>query len=138
MALKDAAQEIIDELKEISDIRRVPDEPPETNSQFPFAVLYPVRGNYAGGPPGLMKGLHNIVIELHVARKDLPRDYSTVMDIIDQVPEQLLSAMKNARFSYLDTFERIEYEFGALSWDGIDTLGVTYTMLNVKVQTTYD
>ena len=138
MALKDAAQEIIDELRKISDIRRVPDEPPETNSQFPFAVVYPLRGNYAGGPPGLMKGLHGVVIELHVARKDLPRDYDKVMDIIDQIPEQLLSAMKNGRFSYLDTFDVIEYEFGALSWAGVDTLGVTYTMTNTKVQTTYD
>ena len=138
MALKDAAQEIIDELRKISDIRRVPDEPPETNSQFPFAVVYPLRGNYAGGPPGLMKGLHGIVIELHVARKDLPRDYDKVMDIIDQIPEQMLSAMKNGRFSYLDTFDVIEYEFGALSWAGVDTLGVTYTMTNTKVQTTYD
>ena len=138
MALKDAAQEIIDELRKISDIRRVPDEPPETNSQFPFAVVYPIRGTYAGGPPGLMKGLHGVVIELHVARKDLPRDYDKVMDIIDQIPEQLLSAMKNGRFNYLDTFDVIEYEFGALSWAGVDTLGVTYTMTNTKVQTTYD
>ena len=138
MALKDAAQDIIDELRKITDLRRVPDEPPETNSQFPFAVVYPIRGVYAGGPPGLMKGLHGIVIELHVARKDLPRDYDTVMDIIDQIPEQMLSAMKNARFENIDTFENIEYEFGALSWGGVDTLGVTYTMMNTKVQTTYD
>lgn len=137
MALKDAAQDVIDELRKISDLRRVPDEPPESNNQFPFAVVYPLRGNYTGGPPGLMRGLHNIVVELHVARQDLPRDYSQVMDIIDQIPEQLLSAMKNARYSNLDTFETITYEFGALNWDGTDTLGVTYTMTNVKVQTTY-
>lgn len=137
MALKDAAQEIVDELRKISDLRRVPDEPPESNSQFPFAVVYPVRGNYQGGPPGLMKGLHSVVIELHVARKDLPRDYSTVMDIIDQIPEQMLSALKNARFSELDTFGLIKYEFGALSWGGVDTLGVTYIMQNTKIQTTY-
>ena len=138
MALKDAAQEIVDELRKITDLRRVPDEPPETNSQFPFAVVYPIRGTYGGGIPGSMKGLHSITIELHVARKDLPRDYSKVMDIIDQIPQQMLSALKNARFTALDTFGLIEYEFGALSWGGVDTLGVTYRMLDTKVQTDYD
>ena len=137
MALKDAAQEIVDELRKISDLRRVPDEPPESNSQFPFAVVYPLRGSYQGGPPGLMKGLHGIVIELHVARKDLPRDYSTVIDLIDQIPEQLLSGLKNARFDELDTFGLIEYEFGPLNYAGVDTLGVAYIMQNVKIQTTY-
>ena len=68
--LKDAIAEIIDELQTISGIRRVPDAPPEKNEDFPFAVVYPLTGLYTVGPSTLMKGLHGINIELHVARND--------------------------------------------------------------------
>ena len=138
MALKDAVQEIVDELRKISDLRRVPDEPPETNNQFPFAVVYPIRGEYGGGYVGSMKGLHSVVIELHIARKDLPRDYMQVMDLIDEIPKQIMIARKDARFSEMSAVGTIEYEFGALSWGGVDTLGVTYIITKVKVFTDYD
>jgi hypothetical protein len=134
MALKDAIDEIIDELQTISGIRRVPDEPPETNSAFPFAVVYPSTGLYTGGPPPLMKGLHSINIELHVARKDLPRDYTQVMDLIDTIPKELYNLHRLGGFSNLDTFGDITYTFGPLAWGTVDTLGVTYTMTNVKIQ----
>jgi hypothetical protein len=102
MALKDAIKDIVDELQTITDLRRVPDAPPENNDQFPFAVVYPLTGVYTQGPAQLMKGLHSVNIELHVARKDLPRDYAQI---------------------------------GPLSWSGVETLGVTYTINNVKVET---
>lgn len=135
MALKDAVQDIVDELKKLDDIRRVPDNPPESNNQFPFAIVYPIRGLYMTGPPGVMKGLHNINIELHVARRDLPRDFDIVMDLFDQIPDQLLTTLKDSGFSNLETFGNIEYEFGPLSYAGVDTIGVTYLITGVKIQT---
>ena len=135
MALKDAIDEIIDELQTISGIRRVPDEPPEDNTSFPFAVVYPTNGVYHFGPPPLMRALHSINIELHVARKDLPRDYLKVMDLIDTIPKELWDLLRTSGFSNLDTFGDITYTFGPLSWGAVDTLGVTYTMTEVKIQT---
>ena len=135
MALKDAIDEIIDELQTISGIRRVPDEPPENNSAFPFAVAYPSSGNYEQIMTQEMKALHSINIELHVARKDLPRDYQKVMDLIDTIPYELMKKHKDGGFSNLDTFGQITYLFGPLSWGAVDTLGVTYTINNVKVKT---
>ena len=134
MALKDAIDEIIDELQTISGIRRVPEEPPENNSAFPFAVVYPGSGVYQFGPPPLMRALHEINIELHVARKDLPRDYLKVMDLIDTVPSELWNLLRTSGFSNLETFGNINYLFGPLSWGTVDTLGVTYTMTEVKIQ----
>jgi hypothetical protein len=133
--LKAALKEILDEIREISEIRRVPEEPPENNDAFPFVVGFPSTGIYTGRP-NVMKGLHNIAIELHVARKDLPRDYSKVMGIIDEIPYQLMKLQVDSGFSTVATFGQIDYTFGALQWAGIDTLGVTYIINDVKVETT--
>jgi len=135
MALKDAVKEIVDELQTIKDIRRVPDNPPENNDQFPFAVAYPISGFYTQGPAMVMTGLHSVNVELHVSRKDLPRDFALVMDLIDQIPQELMSLLNDGGFSEIQTFGEIPYTFGPLSWAGVDTLGVTYTIENVKVQT---
>jgi hypothetical protein len=136
MALKDAVADIVDELQTIKGIRRVPDEPPESNDMFPFAVVYPTAGLYTQGPAQLMKGLHSVNIELHVVRKaDLAREFNQVMDLIDTIPWELMKLLNDGGYSNLDTIGQIEYTFGPLSWAGEDTLGVTYTINNVKVQT---
>jgi hypothetical protein len=142
MALKDAIDEIVDELQTISGIRRVPDEPPEKTEQFPFAVVYPVNGQYRFGPPPEMRALHNIAIELHVARRDLPRDFNKIMELIDTIPKEMWNKLRAGSFSNLDTFggggadaPGITYTFGPLSWGAVETLGVTYTMNDVKILT---
>ena len=139
MALKDAIDEVIDELQTISGIRRVPEEPPENNNAFPFAVVYPTTGVYRFGPPPLMRALHNINIELHIARKDLPRDYVDVMALIDEIPKEIWNKLRTGDFSNLSTIggseDGIDYVFGPLSWGTVDTLGVTYTLRDVKIET---
>lgn len=132
--LKAGVDEILDEIREISEIRRVPEAPPENNDVFPFVVGYPSSGIYTGRP-NVMKGLHNVAIELHVARKDLPRDYNKVMEIIDEIPYQLQKLQVDSGFTTVATFGEIEYSFGVLEWAGIETLGVTYIINNVKVET---
>ncbi len=133
--LKNAVAEIVDELQTIGAIRLVPDEPIENNNeQFPFAVVYPLTGLFIPGPATLMKGLHSINIELHVARKDLPRDYVQVMNLIDEIPYQIMKLRKDGLLTNLETFGAITYIFGPLSWAGVDTLGVTYTIEEVKVE----
>ena len=135
MALKEAVAEIVDELQTIKGIRRVPDEPPENNDQFPFAVVYPLTGFFNTlTSSAQMKGMHSINIELHVARKDLPRDYATVMNLIDEIPFQIMKLRLDGLLNHMATFGNIEYIFGPLSWAGVDTLGVTYTITEVKVE----
>lgn len=131
--IKDGLQEVVDELKNLRDIRRIPDEPPENNDVFPFAVVYPISGIFQKIGAGFMTNLHNINIELHVARKDLPRDYAQVVDLLDRIPNQLEIGLESGRFSSVTTWENITYTFGPLSWAGVDTLGVTFTMNNTKL-----
>lgn len=132
--LKDAVAEIVDELQTITGIRHVPNSIPENNDLFPFAVVYPLTGLYTQGPAQLMKGLHSVNIELHVARKDLPRDFKVVMDLIDEIPYELMKLLKDGGYTNLSTIGDVEYTFGPLSWAGVDTLGVTYTITGVKVE----
>ncbi len=114
--LKDAIASVLNELKTIPGIRRVPDEPPANNEQFPFAVGYPSSGRYTQGPATMMKGLHDVNIELHVALVDMPRDYSELMDLIDEIPYQLMKLRKDGLLTNMATFGDITYTFGPMEW----------------------
>jgi hypothetical protein len=139
MELKEALAEFISELQDIAGLRRVPTEPPESNDQFPFLVLYPITGRYRTGPPGLMVGLHDVNAELHIVRKDdLAREFAQVMNLIDEIPKKLyqgiLDSSKFTDFTFGGSDEEgIAYTFGPLSWAGVDTIGVTFTINSVKV-----
>jgi len=134
--LKNALKEIIDVLQTISGIRYAPDVLVEnSNEQFPFAVVYPLAGLFNTRTSSVqMKGLHEINIELHVARVDLPRDFATLMDLIDEIPYQLMKKRLAGSFTNIEAFDEITYIFGPLTWANVDTLGVTYTMTVAKVQ----
>ena len=138
MELQEALTDFVNELQSINGLRRVPDEPPESNDQFPFAVLLPLSGVYKTGPPGLMVGLHDVSIELHILRKDdLAREYSQIMDLIDELPKKLYQAIRDAtkfvNFTFGGSGEGIEYKFMPMEWAGEDTIGVIYTVRSVKV-----
>ncbi len=134
--LKNVVKEIIDELQTISGIRYAPDELEEnSNDQFPFAVVYPLTGYFNTlTTSAQMKGMHSINIELHIARVDLPRDFKTLMDLIDEIPYQIIKLRNDGLLSHMETFGNIEYTFGPLIWAKVDTLGVTYTITEVKVE----
>ena len=116
----------------ISGIRKAPDYPPEQLNVFPFAVAYSGGGNWTFGPAGDKRGLHNIVVEIHIQRKDLPRDVSTAMGYSDSIPNNL---MKSPTLSgTCDTFAGISYTFGALNYGETQTLGFRFTITGVKIQ----
>jgi len=133
--LKAACIEIVNEIQTIPGIRSAPEEPPESTELYPFVVTYPGTGTYHQGPAVVLTGLHDITIELHVARRDLPRNYTTVLDLIDQIPYELQKLLNAGGYSTIKTFGDIEYTFGAMSWGGVDTIGVRYTITQVKTQT---
>ena len=134
--LRDACIEIVEEIQTISGIRSAPEVPPESTDLFPFVVTYPGAGNYHQGPFKVMTALHNITVELHVEKKDLPRNFGTVMDLIDVIPYELMKLLNASGFSTISTFGNIEYSFGTMSWNDVETIGVRYTITDVKVQTT--
>ena len=136
MAYKDAVLEVLNEIRTIKGIRRVPDEPPEYNDQFPFAAARPGPSIYKVGPAGLMTALHSIIIEFYVARVDMPRDYKKIMELIEVIPFELHKLNHDRGFAHLQTFGEIhQTELVPMEWAAVKILGVEYTITDVKIQT---
>jgi hypothetical protein len=134
MALQDAIAKIQSLVGAVSGIRAAPEYLPESINIFPYAVCYAGSGSYDFAPAGVMKGLHNIILEIHVARKDLPRDTEKVMDYADSIP---LAIMHDPTLSAtVSTIGRISYTFGGMQYGDQLTLGFRFTLENVKLQTT--
>lgn len=133
--LQQAIDQIQDLVGALTDIRAAPDEPPERMNAYPFAVCFAGDGAYHLGPPDLMTGLHNIILELHVARKNLPRDISTAMGFAKSIPNAIFAGFVAGSLPAISTFEQISYVFGTLpTWPDTPTVGFRFTIENVKTQ----
>lgn len=118
----------------IPGIRQAPDTAPEKITQFPFAVAYPESGSIDLRSGGWYKGLHTIVLELHVARKDLPRDIATAMPFIESIPAAL-DANPTLNGSVDTIVSPVNYQFQELGWEGdVITLGFRFN-IQVKINT---
>jgi len=131
--LQSAIDEIQTEVRALSGIRSAPDEPPDQMGAYPFAVAYAGKGVWSSQTPETKVGLHDIVIELHVARKDLARDVTSAMSYSDSIPNAIMLALKDGTFSAIETFADIAYEFVGMGWGGVDTLGFRFTVRAVKM-----
>lgn len=119
----------------LTGIRQAPDFPPEQMNVFPFAVCYPSAGEFRAGPIGLMKGLHSLVVEIHVARKDLPRDVETALPFGELLAAAVFDdPTLGGTVDTVRADEGITYTFGALAWGGQATIGWRITV-PVKIQT---
>ena len=131
-------QAIIDEIQDqvgaISGIRGAPDEPPDSINAFPFAVCFVDTGEYLIGPPQVMTGLHTIIVELHVARKDLERDVQRAMVYAKSIPNAIFAAHAASTFTAFQTLTTITYEFGPLDWGDLQTIGFRFRLEGVKSQ----
>lgn len=136
--LQQVIDAIQDDLGALTGIREAPDEAPENMNVFPFVVVYPSSGEWRSDIPGNKIGLHTLTVELHVARKDLPRDIQKAMAYSESIPNTLLKAVASTSgdlfASTISTFDRITYTFGPLGWAGVDTLGFRFQVIGVKMQ----
>jgi hypothetical protein len=131
--LQDAINAIQDVVGGVSGIRSAPDYAPDQLSTFPFALAFARTGTFEVGPVGMGKGLHTIVVEVHVARKDLPRDIQAAMAFSDAVPLALLA--DTTLGGVVSTFTNIRYEFGPMLWGKLETLGFRFYVEGIKLQT---
>ena len=120
----------------LAGIRKAPAQPPDQMNAFPFAITYPSSGRWEMTPAGSKTGLHNIAIEIHIMRKDLPRDFDKALDYSDLLPNLLFLKLKDDnKWNFtIDTFAAISYTFGPLGYGGFETLGFRFIVENVKVQ----
>jgi hypothetical protein len=134
--LQGAIDQIQGQIMNVSGIRAAPSEPPEKLNMFPFAVCFTRSGIYQIGPPEVMTGLHVICIEVHVARRDLPRDIRAAMVYAKSIPNKVFSALKASSLTAISTLGNIRYEFGPMAYGGQDTLGFRFLLEDVKTQDT--
>ena len=121
--------------KKVSGIKTAPDYPPEKASDFPFLVTYPGDGLLNWDTTEQFIGLHTIVVEFHIARKDLPFDVQSALVFAESIPNALYAGFKDDSISTPQTFGAISYTFGALSWAGQDTVGFRWEVSGVKILT---
>lgn len=78
----------------------------------------------------LRDGVHSIVVEIHTPRKYLPKDIAAVRGYYDL----FLTALRaNPQLTgAVDLTTGVSYQFGALGWGGVDTIGWRF---NVTVRT---
>lgn len=127
----------------VTGIKSAPANPPESAAEFPFVVTYTRGGTLLLNTHGDYRGLHNIVVELHIARKWLPEDVATALPFFELVSKKLFGNLKDNDEAY----EEIPYTFGALTWgttedeEGnevpVQTIGFTWELREVKVVTTF-
>jgi hypothetical protein len=115
-------------------IRSAPNEPPEKAGAFPFAMAYEGAGRWTiGEPAGALTYRGDVVLEIHVARKDMPMDVQALRRYIEELPEALADDPTldgNASTIVGDvTFEGLV----ASGYAGVETLAYRWRV-NVKVQ----
>lgn len=112
----------------LTGIRQAPANAPEQATAFPFAVVYPATGNAQGGPMGgiFRDATHNIIAEIHTARKYLPKDIVAIQGFYDLFIDALKADPTLTGAVKLIT--ALDYQFGALGWGGVDTIGWRFTI----------
>lgn len=134
MSLQDAITQLQTIIGELDGIRQAPTTAPDKITQFPFAVAYPGGGSFDLRSSGWYKGLHTIILEVHIARKDLPRDIATAMPFIELIPAAL-DANPTLNGAVDTIVSPITYQFQELGWEGdVLTLGFRFN-IQVKINT---
>ena len=116
-------------------LKQVPNRPPEKAADYPFVVTYPESGNQEWSDYNHRVDTHTAVIELHIARKDLPIDVEWALTFIESIPAALKTAEKAGNLGNITGFGALEYTFGPMSWGGVDTLGVRWTLSDIVIHT---
>ena len=130
--LQDAVKGVMDLVAEVSGIRDAPEYPTDSIKIYPFAVGYARTGRFEFGVQGEMKGMHDIVVEVHCARAHLRSAVEAAMDFSDAVPAAIMADQTLG--GNVDTFEMVTYEFGALDYGGQQTIGFRFVVRNVKLR----
>lgn len=120
-------------------MRQAPANPTE-QAQFPFAVSYvSALVNSVQPSFGHQRNDYEITTEIHVARKDLPRDYAGIKEFGVTFPQLVwgdLNENSAALNGCVDTINGINGQLVPSEWGGVQTLAWSFK-INVKVMTAW-
>lgn len=136
-SITEAIKDIQNTISGIAGIRSAPEYPPEDATAFPFVVAYAGSGEFrTGEPAGMLKYLGSIIVDLHVARKDLPRDAERAMTYHESIPSDILK--DTTLGGNISTCGPVSCSgLIAMNYGGQDTLGLRFTVQNVKIQAAF-
>jgi len=110
-------------------LKQAPDDPPGAAVQFPFAAVFPERGESLRQTDE-RRDLHTVALEVHWAYKDMPRQVGDAKDRLDDILNMLWYDLTlNSTVDHIgrgDGSPGITYEFGPMSWGSIQTLGFIF------------
>ncbi len=130
--IKDVVTTLQTGLGAISGIRAAPLYPPEQVGDFPFVTTYPGRLSAHTNSPEQFNALWDVLVEFHVARKDLPTDVSTSLGLAEPLLNSLFSTLKANSIAH----RGIDGVFSEMKWGDTDTVGYRFTIREIKIQTT--
>ena len=137
--LQDMCDQIAAVVGAVEGIRRATGVPPEQISEFPFVDVYVASGTWSGNRPnGMITGIMAVNIDLHLARKDQPREAEMMHRLHYGIVNALVKALKSGAFTSLTTINDIPVQltvFAGGNGQGTDTIGYRFTP-QVKLQGT--
>lgn len=116
----------------VTGIKGAPSYAPEQLGVDMVAVCYPGEGEISIRVASEMQGLHDLVLEIHAARKNLPTDIAALIGFGDTVPKAILN--DTTLGGNADTFGSIGYKFGTMTYNGQPTIGWRFTVKAVKIR----
>ena len=120
----------------LTGMREAPTDAPEQPHVFPFAICAPAEGEWTGLQVAWKQGLQTVSLDIHVARKDLPRDIQKLADFEDAVPNILIA--NPTLNGTVDTIVYpIRWRLVTFSWDQmgqVKTIGFRF-LITVKMET---
>lgn len=126
----EAVNDII--LANVTGVKGALDYPPDSLPEELVMLTYYGGGTSETQSSGMTKDLFDIISELHVFRKDLPRDMRLLMENLDDVRDALhtdptLNATVST-FGYVEITPPMPADY-----NGMQTLMMRYILKNVKI-----
>lgn len=119
-----AIAEIQSLLKQIPGLKSAPSQPTENASAYPFLIVFADSGTWEKESASQVKGIHTITVEIHVSRKDLPRDIERVLPFGELVKDKLFADANATLGGTVDNIvDEVDYTFGPIGYGGVLTIG---------------
>jgi len=133
-SLQEVIAAVADIVRSVTGVRVSPEYAPEALNTFPASIIYPSTGEFSESPNGVFKGLHNLTVEIHVARLDLSKTLQASIPFGTRVGKAILA--ERTLSSTCSMFGKIAYTFGPMAWgdERLQTIGWRLTIQDIKTQ----
>jgi hypothetical protein len=132
MTIEAAIADLQTKLLALTGMKDAPSTPPEAAGAFPFAVTYERMGTLASHSALWAHELVTLVSEVHVARGNLGTAVTQAMTFRDPFIKAIIA---DPTFSNSAELRDIRWNFGALEWNKVETLGYRFE-IDIKVMIT--